>query len=77
MKTLVDCGCTAYVYDDGSGIEINYCPMHQAAPEMLKEIRFWADRFVGLSILNGVDRELAESRIRETRSLIAKAEGKP
>lgn len=37
--TLVDCGCKAVVYTDGSGIEIEYCPMHQAAPEMLSALK--------------------------------------
>jgi len=37
--TLTDCGCEATVYADGSGIELHYCPMHQAAKEMLEALR--------------------------------------
>ena len=33
--TLVDCGCETTVYSDGSGVEIHYCPLHTAAPELL------------------------------------------
>ncbi len=33
--TLVDCGCEAKVYLDRSGVEIIYCPLHQAAPKLL------------------------------------------
>lgn len=34
MKTLTDCGCVAKVHTDGSGVEIYYCPLHEAATEM-------------------------------------------
>lgn len=34
--TLVDCGCLAYVYADESGIEIEYCPLHESAPDLLE-----------------------------------------
>lgn len=30
MRTLVDCGCVARIHEDGSGIEIDFCPMHDA-----------------------------------------------
>ena len=33
--TLVDCGCEARVHADGSGIEIDFCQLHSAAPELL------------------------------------------
>jgi len=36
MITLVDCGCEARVHQDGSGVEIDYCALHAAAPEMGK-----------------------------------------
>lgn len=36
MRTLVDCGCVARVHGDGSGIEIDYCPMHSAASGLLE-----------------------------------------
>ena len=34
--TLVDCLCTTKVHKDGSGVEIYYCPVHKAAPELLE-----------------------------------------
>jgi hypothetical protein len=33
--TLVDCGCEARVHADGSGIEIDYCPLHDSASVLL------------------------------------------
>ncbi|MCJ7831327.1 MAG: hypothetical protein MUP86_02225 [Dehalococcoidia bacterium] len=36
--TLTDCGCEVTVYADGSGIELHYCPIHQAALPMLKAL---------------------------------------
>ena len=41
--TLTDCGCEATVYADGSGIEVHYCPMHQAAPQLLEALRELCD----------------------------------
>lgn len=32
--TLVDCGCRAQAYKDGSGIEIYWCAMHAKAADM-------------------------------------------
>ena len=36
LTTLVDCGCKTRVYADGSGVEIDYCPKHRAAPDLLE-----------------------------------------
>lgn len=36
---LVDCNCETTVYSDGSGVEIHYCPLHKAAPEMLEVLQ--------------------------------------
>lgn len=36
--TLNDCGCTAKVYSDGSGVDIEFCSLHNAAPELLKAL---------------------------------------
>jgi purine-nucleoside phosphorylase len=35
MITLTDCSCEAKVYADGSGVDIEFCPVHWAAPELL------------------------------------------
>lgn len=34
--TLLACGCTAFVYKDGSGIEVTFCPLHQTASKLLE-----------------------------------------
>lgn len=51
--TLTDCGCEATVYEDGSGIELHYCPLHAAAPDLKAELiayhdREWTDAHEGL-----------------------------
>ncbi len=39
IPALVDCGCTTTLWNDGSGIEIEYCPKHKAAPELLEALK--------------------------------------
>lgn len=39
LPTLTDCGCKARVYGDGSGVDIDYCPLHYQAPAMLAMLR--------------------------------------
>ena len=39
VKTLVDCDCVARVHGDGSGIELDFCPTHDAAYQMERAIR--------------------------------------
>ena len=39
QPALVDCACEVTVYQDGSGVEIHYCPMHWAAKELLEALR--------------------------------------
>lgn len=36
MRTLVDCGCEAKVYPDGSGVEIEYCALHSSVEALLE-----------------------------------------
>lgn len=49
MKTLVDCGCETKVHPDGSGVEVTFCPLHQAAPEMLRELKECQKELLGAS----------------------------
>lgn len=35
IPTLVDCGCKAIVWEDGSGVEIEYCPLHRYAQDLV------------------------------------------
>ena len=35
IRTLVDCGCETTVWGDHSGVEIEYCDEHAAAPDLL------------------------------------------
>jgi hypothetical protein len=43
MRTLVDCDCEARVHPDGSGVELDYCSTHEAAPDLLAALRDCAD----------------------------------
>jgi len=38
-QALVDCNCEVTVYDDGSGVEIHYCNLHRAAPDLLDALK--------------------------------------
>jgi hypothetical protein len=71
--TLVDCGCEARVHADGSGIEIDFCPLHDAAPELLatmREIARWTTH-------GGDKPENTTTRVvnSKARAAIDKAEG--
>ena len=39
IPTLVDCDCKATVWNDKSGVEIEYCPTHEAAPDLKQQNR--------------------------------------
>jgi len=39
VAAFIDCGCNVYVWKDGSGAEVEYCPMHKAAPELLEALK--------------------------------------
>jgi hypothetical protein len=41
--TLVECGCDAKVYADRSGVYIEYCNLHRAAPKLLEACEFFVD----------------------------------
>ncbi len=43
VAALVDCGCNVYVWKDGSGAEIEYCPMHEAAPALVEALELIAN----------------------------------
>jgi hypothetical protein len=45
MITLVDCGCETKVHE--SGVEIFFCPLHEAAPELRKLLKDLHTHFVG------------------------------
>jgi len=67
MRTLVDCGCVARVHGDGSGIEIDYCTTHEAAPDLLAACK------LVLNLPAPIDRQIVEERLK---TAIAKAEGR-
>jgi hypothetical protein len=74
--TLVDCACAARVHGDGSGIEIDYCDVHAAAPELLAALRIVND-----VLARGADFQLGPKGTHRgfdthVASLIAKAEGR-
>jgi hypothetical protein len=39
IPTLVDCGCIAIVWNDESGVEIEYCSLHKSAQKMLDALK--------------------------------------
>ena len=39
IPTLVDCGCVVTVWKDGSGAEIDYCPLHRWAEDMFQALK--------------------------------------
>ena len=51
MQTLVDCGCETKVHADGSGVEVYFCPVHEAAPEMLEALEAVSDAFYRESLV--------------------------
>jgi hypothetical protein len=51
MQTLVDCGCETKVHADGSGVEVYFCPLHEAAPEMLKALEAVSNAFYRESLV--------------------------
>ncbi len=68
MAEQVDCGCI-----DAKGIaSISYCPMHKAAPEMLKALEEIFDYVVEIASEENVERmageALATVRGREVRA---------
>lgn len=65
--TPVDCGCQTRVHADRSGIELNYCPTHAKAPEMVSLLR----RLTG-----NPHEELNVSRVvSDARALLRQIEG--
>jgi len=34
IPVLVDCGCDVIVWEDGSGVEIEYCSLHKSAQKL-------------------------------------------
>lgn len=87
MKTLVDCGCGTKVHADGSGVEIYYCPLHAAAPELLEELRDATQHMIGLKaylatcatdvIVENLETTIAALRkqIESAEAAIRKAQG--
>ena len=84
--TLVDCGCRAEAYNDGSGIELYYCDQHAAAPDLYEALKA-----VMLTLQNVRDHAPDEwdallrsgwavalmQRWDEAKAALQKAEGKP
>jgi hypothetical protein len=71
-RTLVDCDCRTHVHGDGSGVEVYFCDVHDAAPALLAACRALvaaADK-ARSSMVTGIHRE-----IEAVRAAIAKAGG--
>ena len=67
--TLVDCGCEARVHRDGSGIELDYCALHDSAPDLLAALRDL------LSAHENWNKPCPPSVVQAARAAISKAEG--
>jgi hypothetical protein len=39
MAQAVVCACSVSIREDRVGVEIDYCPLHKAAPELLKSLK--------------------------------------
>jgi hypothetical protein len=55
---------------------VDFCPLHAAAPELLKELKSIADGFERCMVLAGSPVEMANVRNAAAREAIRKAEGK-
>jgi hypothetical protein len=66
MTTLVDCGCVARVHGDGSGVEIDFCELHDAAPVMQKALRKCRDALKAAGRTDGEAYEMAVSLVGES-----------
>lgn len=76
VRTLVDCDCRARVHHDGSGIEIDFCDLHQAAPAMLGTLREAYYLFAhGVGAIGASDKEKQEHNIQEGKRIIALIQG--
>jgi hypothetical protein len=74
MRTLVDCACETKVHKDGSGVEVYLCPLHEAAPEMLRMLTAFLD-FNPLVRGSKTHQANFENWKRSAQTLIAKAIG--
>lgn len=88
---LLDCGCGARVHCDGSKVEIDFCPLHDAADDLLALTKKLADECAechgrgytfsddGITGFGPDDREPTREECVECadiRAVIAKAEAK-
>jgi hypothetical protein len=76
LKTLVDCDCEARVHPDGSGVEIDYCSAHEAAPDLLAALRDCADYLevtVEALAASGGEADDSAPLLAAARAAIAKA----
>lgn len=71
MLTLVDCGCQTKVYGDGSGVEVYFCPLHDAAPELLEACKQIENALVSIGAADHPD---LRTDIASLRDAIQKAE---
>ena len=79
MRTLVDCGCETKVHPDGSGVEVYFCPLHEAAPELLEALRACNNELIGHAAYletcdGGVVLDNMENTVRHLRQVQQQAE---
>ena len=69
----MDCGCKVFQNVTPWTTRIEYCPMHQAAPELLEACRIAIETFDDNAPGPG---DTEKGALRRLRAAIAKAEGK-
>ena len=72
--TLVGCDCKTVVHPDGSGVEIEFCNLHWAAPELLDMCVAVEEWVTELFVHFGLDQDTAP-RLHKLRAIIHKARG--
>ena len=76
QPALVDCACEVTVCQECSGIEIHYCPMHQAAKGLLEALTEILNETRRGKDADGYGAHVSHLRILRTAQLaIAKAGG--
>lgn len=71
--TLLDCGCRVFSFNDGYNVDITFCPIHNAAPDLLEALEL-ATRFVGKYVAD-TESVIGKRALDRMNAAIAKARG--
>jgi hypothetical protein len=74
--TILDCGCKALTFTDVPWPDLEYCPMHKAAPDLLEQLEEALAYFEGAwTNVNNHPASHYRSYVEDYRAAIAKAGG--